>query len=384
MVAKRLSGVPASGTVALSNLVANLKLQGIDIISFSMGEPDFVTPENIIESCKESLDAGFTHYTPSAGIPELRKAVAAKAFSDNKIHCTAKNVLVTPCKHAIFMSSLAFLDPGDEVILPDPSWVSYEACIRLAGAKPIYIPTKVEDDFIVDPDLIEAAITPKTKMILLNSPSNPTGSVMPCNTIKRIAEIAIGRNLMVLSDEIYESIIYEGKHHSIAALPDMFDRTVTISGLSKTYAMTGWRLGWAIASENNIKELDKLQTHSISCCVSFTQPAAVEAITGPQAEKDAMVKEFKKRRDLAVDLITEIKGIDVNVPKGAFYLFPKYESKVKSEIFCTKMLEEAHVAVTPGSAFGPSGEGFFRMSYAASEEQIIEGLSRMKKFIENI
>jgi len=189
---------------------------------------------------------------------------------------------------------------------------------------------------------------------------------------------------MVLSDEIYESIIYEGKHHSIAALPDMFDRTITVSGLSKTYAMTGWRLGWAIASEKNIKALDILQTHSISCCVSFVQPAAVEAITGPQEDRDAMVKEFKKRRDLAVDLIREIKGLEVNVPKGAFYLFPRYNSKVKSEVLCTKMLEEAHVAVTPGSAFGPCGEGFFRLSYAASEEQIVEGLARIKKFMHNL
>jgi len=384
MVAKRLLGVPASGTVALSNLVSQLKMMGIDIVSFSMGEPDFVTPENIIEACKASLDAGFTHYTPSTGIPELRKAVASKAFSDNKIHCTAKNVLITPCKQAIYMAAQAFLDPGDEVLLMDPSWVSYEACIRLAGAKPVYIPTKFDDNFIVDPNRILAAITPKTKMIVLNSPSNPTGSVMPCETIREIAKIAIERNLMVLSDEIYESIIYEGKHHSIAALPDMFDRTITVSGLSKTYAMTGWRVGWAIAPEKNIKVLDILQTHSISCCVSFTQPAALEALTGPQKDRDNMVKEFKKRRDLAVDLIRDIKGLDVNVPKGAFYLFPKYESKAKSEVLCTKMLEEAHVAVTPGSAFGPSGEGFFRLSYAASEQQITEGLARIKKFMLNL
>ncbi|MDR3074490.1 MAG: pyridoxal phosphate-dependent aminotransferase [Candidatus Methanoplasma sp.] len=384
MVSKRLKGVPASGTVSISNLVSHLKAQGADIVSFSMGEPDFVTPDNIIEACKDSLDAGFTHYTPSAGTPELRKAVAAKAFSDNKIHCTAQNVLITPCKHAIFMTALAYLDPGDEVILPDPSWVSYEACIRLAGAKPRYIPTKFDEGFVIDPELIAKAITPKTKMILLNSPSNPTGGIMPYKVIREIAKIAVENDLMVLSDEIYESIIYAGKHFSIAAMPDMFDRTITISGLSKTYAMTGWRIGWAIASENNIKEINKLQTHSISCCVSFTQPAAVEAITGPQTEKEAMVREFKKRRNLAVDLIRDIKGLDVNVPKGAFYLFPKYDSKVKSDVLCTKMLEDAHVAVTPGSAFGPSGEGFFRISYATSEDQIQEGLSRIKQFMLNL
>ena len=384
MVSKRLTGIPASGTVALSNLVSYLKLQGVDIVSFSMGEPDFVTPQNIIEACKTSLDAGFTHYTPSAGIPELRKAVASKAFSDNKIHCTAKNVLITPTKHAIFMSALAFLDPGDEVIMENPNWVSYDAAVRLAGAKPVHIPTNFDENFVIDPNRIANAITPKTKMIILNSPSNPTGSVIPCETIREIAKIAIEKNLMVISDEIYESIIYEGKHHSIAAVPDMFERTITISGLSKTYAMTGWRLGWAIVSEANLKALDILQTHSISCCTSFTQPAALEAITGPQEEKELMIKEFRKRRDLAVDLIREIKGLDVNVPKGAFYLFPKYESKVKSEVLCTKLLEDAHVAVTPGSAFGTNGEGFFRLSYAASEEQIIEGMKRIKKFMLNI
>ena len=384
MAAKRMSGISASGTVALSNLVNQMKAQGIDVISFSMGEPDFVTPENIIEACKESLDKGFTHYTPSAGTPELRKAIAAKAFSDNNIQCTSKNVLVTPCKHGIYMAAQAFLDPGDEVILQDPCWVSYEPDIRLAGAKPVFVPTRYDDNFILDPNAIAEAITPKTKMIVLNSPSNPTGSVIPEDKLKEIAKIAKDHNLMVLSDEIYESIIYEGKHHSIASFPDMFDRTITLSGLSKSYAMTGWRLGWAIASESIIKTLDVLQTHTISCCVSFTQPAAVEAIVGPQKEKDDMVKQFKRRRDLALDLIRDIKGLDANVPQGAFYLFPKYDSKVKTDIFCTKMLEEAHVAVTPGTAFGPSGEGFFRLSYAASENNIREGMARIKKFIQNL
>ena len=384
MVSKRVKGIPASGTVSISNVVSHLKAMGVDVVSFSMGEPDFVTPSNVIDACVDSLQEGFTHYTPSAGIPELRKAVAAKAFSDNKIHCTAKNVMITPCKHAIFMTALAYLDPGDEVILPDPSWVSYEACIRLAGAKPKYIPTRFEEDFVVNPDLIQSAITPKTKMIILNSPSNPTGGVLPRNTIKAVADIAKDCDLKVMSDEIYESIIYEGKHVSIASLPDMFERTITISGLSKTYAMTGWRLGWAIAPEVDIQNLDKLQTHSISCCVSFTQPAAVEAINGQQDSKNDMIKEFKRRRNLALDLMSEIKGLSCNVPKGAFYLFPKYDSKVKSAVLCTKMLEDAHVAVTPGSAFGPSGEGFFRISYATSEEQIREGMSRIKTFMHNL
>lgn len=379
MVSKRLQEIPASGTIAISNLVSQMKSEGIDIVSFSMGEPDFTTPKNIIESCCDSLQDGFTHYTPSLGIPELRKAVADVTRETNGVPCSASNVLITPCKQAIFMTALAYIDPGDEVILPDPSWVSYEACIRLAGGVPVYIPTKFEDKFIVDPALIEAAVTPRTKMIILNTPSNPTGTVIPKDVLKQIADIAIRHDIMVMSDEIYESIIYEGKHASIAALPDMFERTIIVSGLSKTYAMTGWRLGWAIASEAHIANLNKLQSHSISCAVSFAQKAAVEAIVGPQVDKERMISEFRKRRDLALDLIAEIPGLECNVPDGAFYVFPKYDVDMKSAKLAEILLKEAHVAVTPGIAFGPSGEGFFRVSYATSEDQIREGFARIKK-----
>jgi aspartate aminotransferase len=381
MVSKRVQSVPASGTIEISNIVSQLQASGVDIVSFSMGEPDFSTPSNIIDAAVDSLHEGFTHYTPSLGIPELRQAIAKRAYTFNHINCQSKHVLVTPCKQAIFMTALGFLDPGDEVILPDPSWVSYEACIKLAGAVPVYVPTRYEDDFIVDPALIEAAVTPRTKMIFLNTPSNPTGCVYPLETIKAISEIAIKHNILIMSDEIYESIVYEGKHISIASLPDMFDRTITVSGLSKTYAMTGWRLGWAIASEPNISALNKLQSHSISCCVSFTQTAAVEALNGPQDAMHHMVKEFRSRRDLALDLMGEIKGLECNVPKGAFYLFPKYDSKISSIELTANLLKHAHVAVTPGTAFGPSGEGFFRISYATSEDNIREGFERIRKYM---
>jgi len=224
MVSKRLQSVPASGTVMISNLVSQMKQDGIDITSFSMGEPDFGTPQNIVDSCIASLNSGFTHYTPSRGIPDLRKAIAEVAARDNKIPCGPKNVLVTPTKQALFMIALGFLDPGDEVLLPDPAWVSYEACIKLAGAEPVYVPTYFEDEFCVSPEKVAEYITPKTKMIMLNSPSNPTGCVMPEDSLKAIAEICREKDIMVLSDEIYEHIIYEGKHVSIASMKDMFDR----------------------------------------------------------------------------------------------------------------------------------------------------------------
>lgn len=382
MVSKRVQEIPPSGTVAISNLVSQMKAEGQDIISFSMGEPDFTTPGNIIDAAVDSLQSGFTHYTPSTGIPKLKKAVAEYSKKTNKIPCSAENILVTPTKQAIFLWALAYLDPGDEVLLPDPSWVSYEAVIRLAGAKPVYVPTKFEDNFVIDADEVMKKVTKKTKFMVLNTPSNPTGAVQPEAALRAIADICKEKDMWILADEIYEQIIYSGKHFSISSIPGMFEKTITVSGLSKSYAMTGWRLGWAIAAD--IKPMNKLQTHSITCCTSFAQEAAVEAIEGPQEAKLSMVKQFKKRRDLALDLLGEIKGLECNVPNGAFYLFPKYDAKMKSAALAEKLLREGHVAVTPGSAFGPGGEGFFRMSYATDEENIRNGIARIKKVVENL
>ena len=384
MFSKRLMDVPESGTVAVANLVSKLKQEGIEIISFSMGEPDFDTPQNIKSACARSLDDGFTHYTPSTGIPELRKAIAERTAAENKIKCTPKNVLVTPTKQALFMIALAYLDPGDEVIIPDPAWVSYEAVVRLAGAKPVLVPTKFEDNFCVTADMIAGAMTPRTKMIILNSPSNPTGSVLSREVLKGIADLCADKNIKVLSDEIYEHIIYGGEHVSIASFDGMFDRTLTISGLSKSYAMTGWRLGWLVAPEADISAVNKLQTHSITCCTSFAQAAAVEALRGPQGSRHRMVAEFRKRRDLALDLLNDIKGVECNCPEGAFYLFPRYGHKISSEDLAMYLMKDAHVAITPGRSFGPSGEGMFRLSYATSEDNIIKGIGNIRSSLSKL
>ncbi|NLI74042.1 MAG: pyridoxal phosphate-dependent aminotransferase [Euryarchaeota archaeon] len=379
MAAKRLSNVPESGTVKIANIVSKLKQDGItDIISFSMGEPDFSTPGNIVDACKASLDRHFTHYTPSAGIPELRKAVADQAQAVNGIPCSPSNVLITPAKQAIFMGICSLVDDGDEVILPDPSWGTYEACVRLAGGVPRYVSTHTGTEFRMTPEAVAEAIGPKTSMILLNTPCNPTGAVMTKDEVKGVADLAEDHDLLVMSDEVYEKIIFEGEHTSIASLDGMFDRTVTINGVSKSYAMTGWRLGWAIAPNSIIKHLNTLQTHSLTCCVSFVQEAGVEAINGPQDSVNEMVREFRARRDLVMKCLDEIPTLNCSTPQGAFYLFPTFDHEMSSEDMAAYLLEEAQVAVTPGSVFGPAGEGRLRISYACSRQDIIEGMGRIK------
>lgn len=384
MVAERLGNMPESGTVRIANLVAKLKQEGRDVLSFSMGEPDFTTPDNIREATKRALDEGFTHYTPSAGLPELRDLIARKSVKENNIPCTASNVLVTPAKHAIFMSVLAMVNEGDEVILPDPAWGTYDASIRLAGGKPRYAVLKQEEEFRMTPETVAELVTPKTRMIVINSPLNPTGSVLEKEDIKGIADLAKDHDITVMADEVYEYVLYEGEHHSIASLDGMFDRTVTINGFSKTYAMTGWRLGWLVAPPEIFKAVSKLQSHSVTCAVSFAQKGGIEALSGPQDSVASMREEFRARRDLVCDLIKEIPSLHCSKPKGAFYIFPSYDFEMNSEDFCTYLLENANVGVTPGTAFGPNSEGYFRISYAASREALQEGLRRIEEALSKL
>jgi aspartate aminotransferase len=385
MVSRRLGSVSESGTVRISNIVSKLKQERIDILSLSMGEPDFPTPDNITNACISALKDHFTHYTPSVGIPELRKAVAEKSVRDNKISCNESNVLITPTKQAIFMSMFATLDEGDEAIIPDPTWGTFDACVRLAGATPRYLELSPEEEYRVTPERVAELINPKTKLILVNSPSNPCGAVMTKKDFQGIADLAKDHDLLVFSDEVYEKIVYDGaKHYSIASLDGMFERTITTNGFSKTYAMTGWRIGWIVAPAEIVEEINKLQTHSLTCVTSFVQKAAVEALRGPQDSVGKMVDEFRARRDLIYDLMKDIPALHCPRPKGAFYVFPKYDIKMKSDELTAHLLEKAHVAVTPGSAFGPSGEGFLRLSYAASREVITEAMKRMKETLSKL
>jgi len=379
MISERVKKVQESGTMKMKELAGQKKKEGKKIISFTVGEPDFDTPKHIVEAAKKALDDGKTRYLDAPGLPELREAIAKQAKEYNGIPCESSNVLVTPTKQAIFETVMATVNEGDEVIMPDPSWVTYEPCVILAGGKAVPCVTKEEDQWRVTPDAVAELITPKTKMILLNSPSNPCGAVETHADIKGIADLAKDHNLVVLSDEVYEKIIFDGlKHYSIAAEPGMLDRTVTISGFSKTFAMTGWRLGWLIAPKPIFKGINKVQQHSITHATSFAQYGALAAMTGPQEPVEAMVKEFQERRDLIMRLMKDIPSFKCDTPKGAFYVFPRYEGKMGSEEFALYLMDKAEVAVTGGAAFGKSGEQHLRISYATNKKNIQEGMERLK------
>lgn len=379
MFADRMLRIGPSGTLATGDLVKRLKSGGVDVISFALGEPDFDTPEHIKNAAIEALNQGFTHYTPSPGILELREAIAEKSLKENKIPCEASNVIVTPTKFGIFASVMALAGKDDEVIVPDPGFVSYFQIISFANAKTVGVKVSQEDDFRFLPEKVAEAITPKTKIIILNSPNNPTGNVATREDLKGIADLAEDHDLHIITDEIYEKIIYEGEHHSIASFDNMFERTLTINGFSKSYAMTGWRLGWVLANEDIVKEIQKIQQHSITCAVSFAQKGGVAALRGTQEPIKKMVAEFTARRDLMVDGINSIPGLNCPKPHGAFYAFAKFDHDIPSVELAKLLIEKAHVAVTPGSAFGRNGEGYIRFSYATSREKITEGLKRVEK-----
>jgi len=380
MISERVKRVQESGTMRMKELAGQKKAEGKKIISFTVGEPDFDTPKHIVEAAKKALDEGKTRYLDAPGLPALREAIAKRAKEENGIPCEAANVLVTPTKQAIFETILATINEGEEVIMPNPAWVTYEPCVQLAGGKAVPVTTTDENEFRFLPEKVAEAITPKTKMILYNSPSNPCGAVETHADVKGIADLAMDHNLLVLSDEVYEKIIFDGlKHHSIAAEPGMMDRTITISGFSKTYAMTGWRMGWLIAPKPIFKGINKIQQHSITHAVSFAQYGGLAALTGPQEPVKMMVKEFQERRDLITKLMKEIPQFSCDTPKGAFYVFPRYEGKMNSEEMALYLMDKAEVALTGGSSFGKAGEQHLRISYATNKKNIQEGMERLKK-----
>ncbi len=382
--AGRLKDVEFSATLKSKDIINKLKKEGKEVFEFTVGEPDFDTPEHIRVAAKNALDSGFTHYTSSLGIPELREAVAEKSLKENKIPCSAENVIVTPTKFGIYSVIQATINPGDEVIIPDPGWLSYIPMVQLAGGKPVLVKTYNDDEFRLLPDNVSEAVTTNTRMIITNSPSNPTGAVATRGDVQGMTDIAKDHDLIVLSDEIYEKIIYEGEHYSIAAEDGMFERSIVINGFSKAYAMTGWRLGWVVAPGHILDGISKIQQHSISCCTSFAQKGGVAALKGPKESIDAMVNEFKVRRKIVIDGLNRIEGLSCFKPKGAFYAFFKFDFDLTSEEFVNYLLEKGGLVLTSGSAFGPAGEGFVRLSYAASQEKLRKGLEVLEVILQNL
>ena len=384
----RLNRLAPSATLAMSQKSSEMKAQGVDVINMSVGEPDFMTPEPIKEAGKKAIDDNFSKYSPVPGYPALRNAISKKLKAENGLDYAASEIIVgTGGKQGVCNAIMALVNPGDEVIIPAPYWVSYPQMVKLAGGNPVIISAGIEQDFKITADQLEASITPKTKMIILCSPSNPTGSVYTKAELDELAKVVISHeDVFVLSDEIYEHINYIGKHASIAACPNMKERTIICNGVSKAYAMTGWRLGWVAAPEWIVKGLNKLQGQYTSGTSSVSQMAALAAYEGNQQCVEDFRKTFQRRRDLIVNLAKGIPGLEVNIPHGAFYLFPKCSSFFgksngkytinNSTDFAMYLLEKGHVATVGGDDFG--SPDCFRMSYATSDDNIKEALQRIK------
>jgi aspartate aminotransferase len=361
----------------ISAMAKKLSGAGLDVIDLGVGEPDFDTPKNICEAAWESIKNGETHYTSTNGIPELREAIAEKFQHENQLEVSPDDVIVTPgAKMAVFAAIQAVLKEGDECVLIGPSWVSYEPSVAFAGGKVKW--AEVDDDFM--PQNLAEAITPKTRLIVVNSPSNPTGAVFACPVMEEIRDLAVDNDLFVISDEIYEKIIYGLEHISIGALPGMGDRTITVNGFSKSYAMTGWRLGYLTAPPEILRLVNRLLSHSVSHATTFVQRAGVEALRGPKGEIEKMVREFEARRDLLVGGLRRI-GIRCPLPGGAFYVFPDVSQYGGGDEFAEKLLRDKLIAATPGSAFGPGGKDHVRVSYATSQERLGEAIERISEMV---
>ena len=388
-LSNRLNRLAPSATLAMSQKSSEMKAQGIDVINMSVGEPDFNTPDHIKEAAKKAIDENYSRYSPVPGYPDLRKAIVAKLKNENGLEYSVNEILVSNgAKQSVCNTVMALCNDGDEVIIPAPYWVSYPQIAKLAGAEPVIVNAGFEQNFKMTPEQLEAAITPKTRMLILCSPSNPTGSVYSQEELDALAKVILSHDeLYVLADEIYEHINYVGKHASIAKAEGMRERTIIVNGVSKAYAMTGWRIGYIAAPEWIVKGCNKLQGQYTSGPCSVSQKAAEAAYTMDQTCVETMRQAFQRRRDLIVELAKDIPGLEVNVPEGAFYLFPKCSSfygkacgdKVinNSTDLAMFLLEEGHVATVGGDAFGDPE--CFRMSYATSDDNIREAMKRIKE-----
>jgi aspartate aminotransferase len=360
-----------------------LEAKGRSVVHLEIGEPDFPTPEHIIAAGHRALDDGFTHYGPGAGLPELRQAVSRYLRRWRGLDIAPDNVVVTPGgKPVMFFAILALVNPGDEVLYPDPGFPIYESMARFVGGKPVPMPLREERQFRFDPDEFRSLVTDRTRLIIINSPHNPTGGVLTRADLEVIADVARERNIVVLSDEIYSRILYTGKHESIATLPGMLERTIILDGWSKTWAMTGWRMGFGVFPPELIVHVERLISNSVSCTASFSQQAAIAALEGPQEQVDAMLAEFCERRELIVKGLNALPGVSCLEPDGAFYAFPNItQTGFTSRVLADRLLEEAGVACLAGTAFGDYGEGYLRFSYANSQANIALALDRVRDLL---
>ncbi|WP_232696399.1 pyridoxal phosphate-dependent aminotransferase [Brevibacillus daliensis] len=388
-LAKRVTVLSPSSTLAITAKANEMKRQGIDVVSFGAGEPDFNTPLHIIEAAEKAMREGKTKYTATAGIPELLQAICDKYEKEYGVTYNTKQAIVTNGgKHALYNLFMALLDPGDEVIVPIPYWVSYPEMVKVADGVPVYIEGKEDNQFKITAEQVKEAITPRTRALIINSPSNPTGSIYSRKELEEIVDVCLSNNVLMVSDEIYEKLIYDGHEHvTVASLSkEAYENTIIVNGMSKPYSMTGWRMGYALGNEKLIRAMVDLSSHSTSNPTSFSQYGALAALTGPQEPLEMMKTEFVKRRDRVVELLNDIEGITCLKPEGAFYVFPNVKQAIEKQGYANvdewskALLEQQKVALIPGSGFGASEN--IRISYATSMEQLEKGIARIKQFVE--
>lgn len=384
VLSRRAKEISPSLTLEITAKAKKMKDEGISVIGFGAGEPDFGTPQYIVDAAKEALDRGFTKYTPSAGTVELRKAIARKLEADNDITYAHNQIVVsTGGKQCLFNAIFAMVEPGDEVIIPAPFWLTYPELVKMAGAKPVFVPTLEQNGFKLTAEQLKGAITKHTKMLILNSPNNPTGAVYSKQELESLAKVIVENDIFCISDEIYEKLVYGGEEHvSIASLgADIYNRTVTVNGLSKSYAMTGWRLGYAAGPAPLVKVMTKIHQSCIMSAPTTSQYAAITALRQCDDQIEMMRDEYNRRRRYVVKALNEM-GLTCFEPRGAFYVFPSIQiSGLTSSEFCEQLLREKEVAIIPGSAFGASGEGYARISYAYSVDHLQTAMKRIREFL---